>query len=186
MNGIVVGPGGGRKLITPAQEITFKVTGADGSGASVFEVVVPPGFDVGAHKHHHSQELFFVVEGELEIFAFEPEHYTEADWTDWKSAAGDRPVRATAGSVAFVPQGCPHAFANRTAEPARVLFAVSPSPQHELYFDRLAEIFAAPGPPDAEAIERLREEYDITQLTPLRHERPQPAGAGHRAEERTQ
>jgi quercetin dioxygenase-like cupin family protein len=174
VNGIVVPPGGGRTLITPAQEITFKVTGADGSSASVFEVVVPPGFDVGAHLHQHSEELFCVLEGELEIFAFEPEHYTAADWTNWESAAGDRPVRATAGSVAFVPQGCPHAFANRTSAPARVLFTVVPSPHHEAYFEQLAGIFAAPGAPDPEAIERLRRDYDITQFTPLRHHRPQP------------
>jgi quercetin dioxygenase-like cupin family protein len=174
VNGIVVPPGGGRTLITPAQEITFKVTGADGSSASVFEVVVPPGFDVGAHLHQHSEELFCVLEGELEIFAFEPEHYTAADWTNWESATGDRPVRAAAGSVAFVPQGCPHAFANRTSAPARVLFTVVPSPHHEVYFEQLAEIFAAPGAPDPEAIERLRRDYDITQFAPLRHHRPQP------------
>ncbi|MFF2810719.1 cupin domain-containing protein [Streptomyces sp. NPDC058000] len=185
MDGIFVGPGGGRTLITPAQEITFKVTGADGSSASVFEVVVPPGFDVGAHLHQRSEELFCVLEGELEIFAFEPERYTATDWTDWKSAAGDRPARATAGSVAFVPQGCPHAFANRTNAPARVLFTVSPSPHHEVYFEQLAEIFAAPGPPDPEEIERLRRDYDITQFTPLRHHRPQPGGTDHQAMERT-
>ncbi|WP_405804131.1 cupin domain-containing protein [Streptomyces sp. NBC_01187] len=184
MNGIVVGPGHGRKLITPAQEITFKVTGADGSKASVFEVVVPPGFDVGAHMHHHSEELFCVLEGELEIFAFEPEHYTATDWTNWKSAGGDHPVRAAAGSVAFVPQGCPHGFANRTGAPARMLFTVNPSPQHEFYFDQLAEIFAEPGPPDPEAIEHLRREHDITQFTPLRHNRSQPGAADRRAEGR--
>ncbi|MEV0598752.1 cupin domain-containing protein [Streptomyces sp. NPDC050315] len=177
MNGIVVGPGGGRKIITPAQEITFKVTGADGSSASVFEVVVPPGFDVGAHKHHNSQEMFCVLEGELDIFAFEPERYIADGWTDWKSTSGDRPARATPGSIAFVPTGCPHGFANRTDAPARVLFTVSPSPHHEVYFEKLAEIFAAPGPPDPEAIERLRHDYDITQFTPLRHDRPQPGAA---------
>lgn len=185
MDGIVVGPGAGKTLITPAQEITFKVTGADGSSASVFEVVVPPGFDVGAHQHQHSEELFCVLEGELEIFAFQPERYSEADWTDWKSPTGDRPVRATAGSVAFVPKGCPHAFANRSNAPARMLLTVTPSPQHEVYFDKLAEIFAAPGAPDPEAIQRLRRDYDLKQFTPLRFDPPQPGATDRRAEETT-
>jgi quercetin dioxygenase-like cupin family protein len=173
MDGVVIEPGGGRQFNTPAQEITFKVTGADGSSSSLFEVVVPPGFDVGAHLHQHSEELFYVLEGELEIFAFEPEHYTADGWGAWTSPLGNRPVRAAAGSVAFVPPGCPHGFANRAGEPARMLFAVSPSPRHELYFTKLTEIFAAPGAPDHESIQQLRLEYDITQFTPLHHHRPQ-------------
>ena len=49
MQGLIVPPGLGRRIVTKAQEMTFKVTGADGAFASVFEVVVPPGFDSGAH-----------------------------------------------------------------------------------------------------------------------------------------
>ena len=33
---------------------------------------MPPGFDVGAHVHHESQEFFYVLEGELDLLAFEP------------------------------------------------------------------------------------------------------------------
>ena len=77
MDGLIVPPGQGRKLITKAQEVTFKVTGADGSSSSCFEVIVPPGFDVGAHVHQRAEEFFYVLEGELDVLAFEPLKRTE-------------------------------------------------------------------------------------------------------------
>ncbi len=176
MNGLVVPPGQGRKLITKAQEVTFKVTGAHGAFASTFEVVVPPGFDVGAHSHHHTAEFFYVLEGELDVFAFEPAVPTPDQWQDWRSGDGNRVARAAAGSCMFVPPGCPHAFANPTGTPARMLFQSSPAPDHERYFEELCEIFSQGPAPDPRAVEDLRNRYGLTQLTPLRY--TPPAGRG--------
>ena len=172
MTGLIVPPGEGRKLITPMQEVTFKVTAADGSAISVFEVVVPPGFDVGAHSHLRSQELFYVLDGELELLAFEPLKRTEDSWHDWESPEGDRAVRARAGACMFVPPGTPHAFRNPTDRPARMLFQSAPSPDHEHYFEEICQIFDAGGPPSREAVQELRDRYDVTQITPLRFEPP--------------
>ncbi|MCZ9346955.1 cupin, partial [Streptomyces sp. TRM76130] len=46
--GLLVPPGHGRVVEAPAQHVTFKVTGSHSRMASTFEVIVPPGFDVGA------------------------------------------------------------------------------------------------------------------------------------------
>ncbi len=172
MNGLVVPPGQGRKLVTKAQEVTFKVTGADGSAASCFEVVVPPGFDVGAHAHGRSEEFFYVLEGELDVFAFEPVKRSEEHWQDWESPEGDRVVRAGAGSCMFVPAGCPHAFMNPAGEPARMLFQSSPSPDHERYFEEICEIFAQGAAVDSQAVQKLRGRYGLSQITPLRYGPP--------------
>lgn len=182
MNGLIVPPGQGRKLTTKAQEVTFKVTGGHGSIVSCFEVVVPPGFDVGAHTHRRSQELFYVLEGELDLLAFEPTSRTEHGWRDWESAGGDRVVRAGAGSCMFVPPGCPHAFMNPTDKPARMLFQSYPSPDHERYFEEICEIFSAGRSVDSNAVQRLRERYDVSQITPLRYGPPALA-TPHRAPE---
>ncbi|MFD7441305.1 cupin domain-containing protein [Streptomyces sp. NPDC059909] len=168
--GLVVPKGQGRTLRTPAQEVTFKVTGEHSRVSSSFEVVVPPGFDVGAHVHTRSEELFYVLEGELDILAFEPRVRTRDDWRHWESPTGRRVVRAGPGTVLVVPPGCPHAFANRSGEPARMFFQASPPPDHERYFEELVEILEAGGPPDHAAIAELRARYDIEQLTPLRHD----------------
>jgi mannose-6-phosphate isomerase-like protein (cupin superfamily) len=173
MNGLVVPPGAGRKLSTKAHDVTFKVTGAHGSSASCFEVEVPPGFDVGAHAHDHSEEFFYILSGELDVFAFEPIKRTDERWQDWESPDGDRVVRAGAGSCLFVPSGCPHAFTNPTDRPARMLFQSYPAPDHERYFEELSEIWAAGGRTvDSHAVEKLRQRYGLSQLTPLRYGPP--------------
>ncbi|SHI47331.1 cupin domain-containing protein [Streptomyces sp. 3214.6] len=168
-DGLLVPPGHGRVVQTPAQRVTFKVTGTHSRVASTFEVEVPPGFDVGAHVHTRSEELFYVLEGELDVLAFEPRVRTADNWQRWQSSSGAGVVRATPGTVIVVPPGCPHAFANPTDATTRVFFQSSPPPDHERYFEELLEILAAGGPPDHEAIELLRKRYDIEQLTPLKH-----------------
>lgn len=167
--GLVVPPGGGRTVHTAAQHVTFKVTGEHSRVSSSFEVVVPPGFDVGAHRHTHSEELFYVLEGELDVMAFEPRVLT-GDWRHWESESGLTSVRAEPGTVIAVPPGCPHAFANRSGTPAKMFFQASPPSDHERYFDELLDILKQGGPPDPAAIDALRARYDIEQLTPLRHD----------------
>ncbi|MFF2650086.1 cupin domain-containing protein [Streptomyces sp. NPDC058045] len=177
--GLLVPPGHGRAIRTAAQQVTFKVTGSHSRSASSFEVLVPPGFDVGAHVHSRSEELFYVLEGELDMLAFEPVVRTADRWQRWESSSGNRVVRATPGTVIVVPPGCPHAFANPTGEPAKMFFQASPPPDHERYFEELLAILDRGGPPDHAAIEELRARYDIEQLTPLRHgpaENVTPAG----------
>lgn len=169
MDGLIVPPGEGRKLVTRASEVTFKVTGADGSFASCFEVVVPPGFDVGAHTHDRAKEFFYILEGELDVLAFEPTERTGDEWKGWESSAGDRVVRAGAGSCMFVPAGCPHAFNNPTEKPTRMLFQCAPPPDHERYFEELCDIFSASQVVDSRAVQRLRDRYDVNQITPLRY-----------------
>ncbi|MGW7368996.1 cupin domain-containing protein [Streptomyces sp. NPDC054841] len=168
--GLLVPSGEGRKLHSAAHEVTFKVTGAHSRAASSFEVVVPPGFDVGAHVHTRSEELFYVLEGELEVLAFEPRVRTRDDWRHWESLTGRGVVAAGPGTVIVVPPGCPHAFANRTDELAKMFFQAAPPPDHERYFEELQEILNSGGPLDHAAITELRARYDIEQLTPLRHD----------------
>ncbi|MFB7503561.1 cupin domain-containing protein [Streptomyces broussonetiae] len=172
MTDLILPAGAGRKLITPAQEVTFKATKEMGSSVSIFEVVVPPGFDVGAHVHSHSQEFFYVLDGELDLLCFEPTERTKDSWHRWESPKGDRVVRAGEGSCMFVPPGTPHAFRNATDKPAKMIFQCLPSPDHEDYFEEIAEIWSRGTTVDAAAVEDMRKRYDVSQLTPLRYEPP--------------
>ena len=74
----------------------------------------------------------------------------------------------------FVPPGTPHAFRNSSDSPVRMLFLNYPSPDHELYFEEIAEIFSAASV-DPGAVERMRERYDVEQITPLRYQPPEGA-----------
>ena len=176
-DGLMLPPGAGRVIAGGGLHATLKVAGGRPAVASTFEVVVPPGFDVGAHVHRAGQELFYVLEGELDLLAFEPRSRTEGDWHEWVSSSGQRYLRGGPGSLLFIPPGCPHAFSNPTRESARVLFQAAPS-GHEDYLDELAALLReARGKPDPAAVAELRRRYDIEQLTAL-HNPPQHAHAG--------
>jgi oxalate decarboxylase/phosphoglucose isomerase-like protein (cupin superfamily) len=141
--------------------------GDDQSGAwSAFEAEVTPGFDVGAHLHHSAEEFFYILDGELDLLAFQPQGTAAGDWRSWESASGARVMRGGPGAAMFVPAGCPHAFANPGATPARMLFLVSP-PGHEHYLEELGTVIGQGGPPDQAAIAEIRARHDIQQLTPM-------------------
>jgi oxalate decarboxylase/phosphoglucose isomerase-like protein (cupin superfamily) len=146
--------------------MTLKVGAAQTPRWSAFEAEVWPGFDVGAHLHGVAEEIFYILEGELDLLAFEPRARTAGDWSAWESASGATPVRGGPGALMYVPPGCPHAFANHGSSVARMLFLVAPS-GHEEYLAELGELISTASPPDQHAIAALRARHDIQQLTPL-------------------
>jgi quercetin dioxygenase-like cupin family protein len=81
--------------------------------------------------HHSFEEAFYVLEGEIEY------------------RVGKQRIRATAGSMVFVPMGAPHEFRNVHSGPSRHL-AVASDPRVAQMIDELgrsspehyAEIFA--------------------------------------------
>lgn len=162
-DGFVMRPGEGER-VSPA--MTLKVGDKQSATWSVFEVVnIGPGFDVGAHLHRNAEELFYVLDGELDLLAFEPRVRTAANWQEWESHTGVGVARGGPGSLLYVPRGCPHAFANPGPGPARMIFLVSPA-GHEHYQKELAELTATAAGPLDEAIAELRARHDIEQLTP--------------------
>jgi oxalate decarboxylase/phosphoglucose isomerase-like protein (cupin superfamily) len=161
-DGLILPPGAGRRI--EGAGVTLKVGEQETGRWSCFEAEVAPGFDVGAHVHREAEEMFYVLEGELDLLAFEPAIRT-GDWRGWTSGAGASVARGGPGSFMYVPAGCPHAFANPGRTTARMLFVVAPS-GHERYLRELAELIGKPHP-DPAAIAALRKRHDIHQLTPL-------------------
>jgi oxalate decarboxylase/phosphoglucose isomerase-like protein (cupin superfamily) len=165
-DGLMLPPGAGTTI--PSAGMTLKVGAAQSPRWSMFEAEVAPGFDVGAHRHAAAEEVFYVLDGELDLLAFEPETLTAGDWQAWTSAAGAKVLRGGPGSVLWVPPGCPHAFANPLDTPARLLFLVAPS-GHEAYLAEIGRTLAAAGGrPDPDTIAAIRARHDIEQLTPMR------------------
>jgi oxalate decarboxylase/phosphoglucose isomerase-like protein (cupin superfamily) len=163
-DGLMLPPGAGTRI--PTAGMTLKVGAEVSKTWSMFEADVPPGFDVGAHRHAAAEEVFYVLEGELDLLAFEPQKLTSGDWQQWTSSTGETVLRGGPGSVLFVPPGCPHAFSNPGTTAARMLFLVAPS-GHEEYLTELGSVIAA-GPPDPAAIAEVRARYDIEQLTAMK------------------
>jgi mannose-6-phosphate isomerase-like protein (cupin superfamily) len=168
VGGIMLAPGEGERIVGGGVNATVKVTTSQSAFASTFEVLVPPGYDVGAHLHSAGEEIFYVVRGQLDVLAFEPLDRSVPNWREWVSEDGRRYLRGGPGSFLYVPAGVPHAFGNPTGTETLMFFQSSIGGGHENYFRELAELLGSSGgrPPPSEVL-RLRRKYDIEQLTGL-------------------
>lgn len=106
----VIPGGSGRIIRFGPNELTVK-TGSESSHAlvGVFESALPPGggFPI-PHVREQYEEVFYVLEGEIEYYVGE----------EWEAAF--------AGSTVSVPSGVIHAFRNSSPYPARHLVVHAP------------------------------------------------------------
>lgn len=77
-------------------------------GAAVLVQTVPPAGGPPQHVHHETDEFFYVLEGELDVWV------------------GHKRSKLAAGMSATLPRGVPHAFTNPGQAPAKVLVVVMP------------------------------------------------------------
>ncbi len=140
----ISGPGEGRVLQVLGEAITVKIGGERTEGRyGVFEEVSPVGGGPPLHVHRHEDEVFYVLEGELEF------------------QLGDQRFRAKAGSTAYLPRDIPHTFRNVGATPSKVLVTVLPA----RFIGFFEEVHALTKPTPEQAME-LGRKYDLTFLPP--------------------
>ena len=96
--------------------VTFKVTSEQSGGQfALIDDVLPKGKTTPLHLHESFDETICVVAGEILVHVDGSEH------------------PASAGAVAFVPRGTPHAFLV-TSDEARVLSFATPGDVFERFF----------------------------------------------------
>jgi quercetin dioxygenase-like cupin family protein len=141
---VVLGPGEGSHLTIGNSQVTFKAVGTNTDGhLGLFEQTLPPGgTSPEPHLHRHMEEMFYVLEGEVEILV------------------GEQTVQGQAGAFVLVPRGTPHAFANRGTQAAKLLIMFSPAGSREKYFEGLAELLKDGQPPDRKALVELMRRFD--------------------------
>ena len=94
---------------------TILLTGADTAGRySLIDMHVPPGGGPPRHRHDF-EEMFTVLEGEVEV-----------------TFRGER-VTARAGQTVNVPANAPHSFRNVSDRPTRLLCMCCPAGQDEFF-----------------------------------------------------
>ena len=138
-----VAPGSvGSVWIGDRELVTFKQTGAETGGLfALVEVVGLPGSGPPPHIHHRVDEVYCLLEGELEVLD------------------GDRTFTAKAGSVFRIPKGTLHAWRNATAQPARTLLFIVPA-GFEGFFEEAGvpgDLSSPPPPPTPEDFQRMAE-----------------------------
>jgi mannose-6-phosphate isomerase-like protein (cupin superfamily) len=102
---IVVPPGEGHRV----GNVEFLARTADTPRFNFAIIEIVAGRVLEAHVHDEEDDAFLILEGELTF---------DLD---------DGPVAAGPGTFVLVPPGVEHTFANRTAEPVRVLNIHAPA-----------------------------------------------------------
>jgi mannose-6-phosphate isomerase-like protein (cupin superfamily) len=102
----------------------IKLSSADTGGAlAILEQVAPSGSATPMHRHDHTDEYFYVLQGEVTFF-------------------GDtRSERCAAGSFVTVPKGTPHAFRVTSKQEAKLLVISAPG-----RFEQFVRAVSRPAP----------------------------------------
>jgi quercetin dioxygenase-like cupin family protein len=109
--GIVVPPERAPDSKTPpTRSFALKLLGgATGGSIMMFEETVPPGTKSTFHLHHDSDEVAYVLSGEVTFMI------------------GGEVTVGGPGTCAFMPRGVAHAWKSTGAETGRVLFLYTPA-----------------------------------------------------------
>lgn len=152
-SGYVLGPDEGEAIWFLGTRMTVKAGGEQTHGAvTVVDCECPPGFGPPAHVHHREDEIFYVLEGTLEV------------------TCGDQRWAAGARDLVMLPKGIPHRFEVGGDGPARLLQITTPA-QFERFAADVGEPAAAPGlpppaPPDVERLLAAAARYGVEILPP--------------------
>ena len=85
------------------------LSGETGESIMMFEETAPPGTATGYHLHHNSDEIAYVLSGEVTF------------------KIGDQITVGGPGTCAFMPRGIPHAWKSTGTETGRILFSYTPA-----------------------------------------------------------
>jgi quercetin dioxygenase-like cupin family protein len=107
---------------------------------SFIEVEVQPGFNLPPkHIHRGFEELFYILEGELEFIA------------------GDDLIYASSGDQITIPSGVPHTYGNKSGNSARLLI-IHTNPMAK-YFEEV-EALIKKGIPASQAVVQPTSKYN--------------------------
>jgi quercetin dioxygenase-like cupin family protein len=99
-----------REPLSPGRSFSLKLRGGETGGSiMMFEETVPAGTKSTFHLHHDSDEVAYVLSGEITF------------------KIGDEVRVGGPGTCAFMPRGVPHAWKSTGAETGRVLFLYTPA-----------------------------------------------------------
>jgi quercetin dioxygenase-like cupin family protein len=121
-NGLVVMPGKGPVWkMAPGRSSTVKLrNGETDESVMMFEEVAPVGTVTSMHLHHDSDEVAYVLSGEITF------------------KIGDAVTVGGPGTCAFMPRDVPHAWKSTGADTGRVLFLYTPGRAGKV-FEEMAE-----------------------------------------------
>ena len=134
--------GAGQRLNVLGDNQTIKLSGKDtGDQFTIVENYNDPGVGVPMHIHENEDEVFYILEGEMEF-----------------QTQGETTVLG-AGDMIFLPRRIPHGFRVVGTKKCRAAVTIIPSGIEHM-FEKLAELPA--GPPDFEKVAEICDRYGIS------------------------
>jgi quercetin dioxygenase-like cupin family protein len=118
-----------------------------GGRLACLDLTIPPDHGVPPHTHHLEDELFYVIDGAVEITG--------------DDLAG--PALLEKGALFYGPRGRMHGFHNPTDTPSHLLVLMTPGSNMQRMFAALAALTSSSqGFPKPEEVKTLCAEYEIT------------------------
>lgn len=141
---IILQPGEGKSVKLGTSTCTFKVTGKDTHNHfGLFEFVMEPGTKgASAHLHKQLTEIFYVIEGEVEL------------------VLDRQTITAVPGAVMLVPENTPHGFSNPGSVRSKLLILFCPADSREQYFEGLAKLTENGRQPSQTELLELMQKFD--------------------------
>ncbi|NNK59628.1 MAG: cupin domain-containing protein [Flavobacteriaceae bacterium] len=119
----------------------LKLSGKDTNGLfTLIEENNDPGIGIPLHVHENEDEIFHVLEGQLEV------------------TIGDSTTILNSGDIGFLPRKIPHAWKVIGDTPTKVLLSIFPAGLEEM-FAELSKL--EPGPPDLDRVAEITNKYQI-------------------------
>jgi quercetin dioxygenase-like cupin family protein len=111
-------------LTMPTVKLKFLVgRNATGGALSTVRVSLEKGADgANPHRHHHSAEMFYILDGIVQILS------------------GTDVLKAEPGDIIVVPPHLPHAFSAERGSIADLLIVITPGVERFEYFRKLTRI----------------------------------------------
>ena len=149
--GFVVSPEAGQLLsMAPGRSSLLKLlAGETGDSVMLFVETAPPGTETTFHLHRDSDEVAYVLSGEITF------------------KIGEEMTVGGPGSVAFLPRGVAHAWKNTGAETGQVLFLYTPAAAGGFFEEQLTTpLTGAANGPEAIAL-RERHGWEVVGPPPF-------------------
>ncbi len=151
--------GEGRRVAAAGDVYTFLATSADtGGNYALWHAVVHPAAGAPPHTHRREEEGFFILVGELTLFA-----------------DGKR-LTASAGDWVMLPRDIKHGFKNETTSPVQMLILIAPAGLDAMFLETgvpWSDPMVAPPPIGSKEIQKIMEvapRYGIELGAPNAHE----------------
>lgn len=138
----VMRKGEGPQLNVLGDQMTVKLTGEDTGGKyAMVEQYNEPGVGIPPHVHAHEDEVFKLIEGEVEFWL------------------GNKSKVLKAGDMIYCPKGVPHTWKVVGHQKARVDLGFFPAGMEKM-FEELAALPA--GPPDLERVKAICSRFGVS------------------------